>query len=175
MQFDRLHSKDFATLGVGAFGFLAVVFASSHWTAALFVVIAAVLDGLDGHLARGRGKANDFGRELDSLADAVAFGAAPAFLVFWPFRDSAFVWLYAGASVVFLSACIIRLARFNLYAAEHHRTKPGEKSVYYGLPAPAAAVMLAVLSPIFGVFVPALALMLGGLMLAGFEIKKPGF
>ncbi len=174
MDFDRLHSKDFATLGVSAFGFLALVFASSsHWVSAVFVFLAAVLDGLDGHLARGRGKANDFGRELDSLADAVAFGAAPAFVIFWPFKDSAFVWLNAGAAVVFLSACIIRLARFNLYAAEHHRLKPGEKSVYYGLPAPAAAVALVVLAPVFGSFVPVLALALGGLMLAGFEIKKP--
>jgi CDP-diacylglycerol--serine O-phosphatidyltransferase len=173
MQFDRLHSKDFATLGVAAFGFLALVFAVSHWVAAGFVFFAAVLDGLDGRLARGRGKANDFGRELDSLADAVAFGAAPAFLAFWPFQDSATVWLYAGGAVVFLSACLIRLARFNLYAAEHHKTRPGEKSVYYGLPAPAAAVALAVLAPVFGVFSPALELALAGLMLAGFEIKKP--
>ncbi|MBI2445263.1 CDP-alcohol phosphatidyltransferase family protein [Candidatus Micrarchaeota archaeon] len=173
MQFDRLHRKDFATLGCAVFGFLALVFAASHWIASLFVAVAAVLDALDGHLARGRGKANDFGRELDSLADAVAFGAAPAFILFWPFRDSAIAWFYAASAVVFLSACLIRLARFNLYAAEHHKTRPGEKSVYYGLPAPAAALLLVFLAPAFGIFVPALALVLGGLMLAGFEIQKP--
>ena len=117
MRFDRLHAKDFATLASAAFGFLALVFVpSSYWVAAVFVVLAAGLDALDGHLARAQKTANAFGRELDSLCDAVAFGAAPAFLVFWPFKDSTWVWLYAGAAVVFLSAVLIRLARFNLYA-----------------------------------------------------------
>lgn len=171
MNFDRLHAKDFATLGSAVFGFLALVFASSYWVAALFIVIAAVLDALDGHLARGHGKANAFGRELDSLADAVAFGAAPAFLVFMPFLNSAFVWLYAASAVVFLSACLVRLARFNLYAEQ--KASRGEKSSYHGLPAPAAALVLVVLAPVFSSVVPVLLLALAGLMLASFEIRKP--
>ena len=174
MEFDRLHAKDFATLGSAAFGFLALVFVpSSYWVTAVFIVLAAVLDALDGKLARRDGNANAFGRELDSLADAVAFGAAPAFLAFFPFKDSPWVWLYAGAAVVFLSACLIRLARFNLYAAEPKTKSAGSKSVYYGLPAPTAALALVFLAPIFGVFVPALLLVLGGLMLADFVVKKP--
>ncbi len=174
MEFNRLHAKDFATLGSAAFGFLALVFVpSSYWVTAVFIVLAAVLDALDGKLARRDGNANAFGRELDSLADAVAFGAAPAFLAFWPFRDSPWVWLYAGAAVVFLSTCLIRLARFNLYASETKPKSVETKSVYYGLPAPTAALALVFLAPIFGVFVPALLLVLGGLMLADFVVKKP--
>ncbi len=165
MKFDRLALKDYVTLSSAAFGFLAIVFAASYWTAALFVALAAVMDFLDGKVARHTGKHNDFGRELDSLSDAVAFGAAPAFMVFLLQAASPFYWLYAASAVVFLAAVLVRLARFNLYA--------GAKRVFYGLPAPAAAVMLVVLAPVLGVFSPVALLGLAALMLADFEVQKP--
>lgn len=164
MEFDRLRVKDFVTLSSGALGFLAVFFAVSHyWTAALFIVIAGVLDALDGRIARSKGNANAFGRELDSLSDAVAFGVAPAFAAFYLQSGSPFVWLYAAGAVVFLAAVLVRLARFNLYAG---------KGVFYGLPSPAAAVALLVLAPVLGVYLPVAFLVLAYLMLADFSFKK---
>ncbi|MDP2718096.1 MAG: CDP-alcohol phosphatidyltransferase family protein, partial [Candidatus Micrarchaeota archaeon] len=155
MKFDRLLLKDFVTLASGAFGFLAIVLAvASYWTAALFVGFAAVLDFLDGKVARHTGKHNAFGRELDSLSDAVAFGAAPAFAAFTLQAASPFYWLYAASAVVFLAAALVRLARFNLYAS-------AAKGVFYGIPAPAAAVMLVVLAPVLGVYSPVAFLGLG--------------
>lgn len=181
MKFEPLQLKDLATLGSAAFGFLALVFASvSYASAAVLIGISVVLDVLDGKLARLSGKDNGFGRELDSLADAVAFGAAPAFLVFWPFRNAEWTLLYAVGGVVFLAAALVRLARFNLYSAEADFKKdakkaknPPAKSVYYGLPAPAAALLLVVFGAFFGAFAPAAELGLAALMLAGFKITKP--
>ncbi|MBI4360870.1 CDP-alcohol phosphatidyltransferase family protein [Candidatus Micrarchaeota archaeon] len=164
MEFERLHAKDFVTLASGALGFLAVFFAvSSYFVAALFVALAAVLDALDGRLARWEGKANAFGRELDSLSDAVAFGVAPAFAAFYLQVFSPWVWVYAASAVVFLAAVLVRLARFNLYA---------EKKVYFGLPSPAAAVLLLVLAPVFGAYSPVAFLVLAYLMLADFSFRK---
>ncbi|MBI5226863.1 CDP-alcohol phosphatidyltransferase family protein [Candidatus Micrarchaeota archaeon] len=181
MKFEPLHFKDFATLGSAAFGFLAIMFTTQSYASAVVLIgVAAVLDVLDGFLARKSGKANGFGRELDSLADAVAFGAAPAFMVFWPSKDATWAIVYAVGGVVFLTAAIVRLARYNLYSAEASEKaamrkggKRVSKSVYYGLPAPAAALALVVFGLFFSTFAPAAELVLAGLMLAGFEIKKP--
>ena len=164
MKFDRLQLKDFVTLSSAGFGFLAVYFARTEYVlAAIFVVLAAVLDYLDGRVAKASGASNAFGRELDSLSDAVSFGVAPA-LASLAIAPKNLEMVQVGAALVFVWAALVRLARFNLYAGQ---------GKYYGLPAPAAAVILVVLAPVFGVFSFLLLLALSGLMLAGFEMKKP--
>ena len=99
------------------------------------VLISMVLDGLDGRVARLTNTASKFGVEFDSLADIVAFGVAPAFLL----------WFYAGmdygrygvvVSAMFVIFGAIRLARFNISTAN---SEPG---VFIGLPIPSAAAIV---------------------------------
>jgi len=97
------------------------------------VMLALVLDSLDGHVARIFGNETDFGRELDSLADAVSFVVAPCMLVTKIFFMNASVVLLVV--VVFYLCCgIFRLARFNV--------NPTHGGFFEGLPTPAAALTL---------------------------------
>jgi CDP-diacylglycerol--serine O-phosphatidyltransferase len=113
--------------------------------AAIFIVLAAVLDGLDGRLARALDGASRFGAELDSLADFVDFGVAPAFLLyFWSLHEiPSFGWF---AALVFAIAAALRLARFNVMIDDPN--KPAWQAQFFvGMPAPAGAI--AALLPIY--------------------------
>ena len=108
------------------------------------VVIAAMLDGVDGRLARALKAQSKFGAELDSLADFVNFGVAPAVIVFiWGLTPlKGFGWI---AVLVFALAMGLRLARFN---AMIDVEKPKWQSNYFtGMPAPAGAIT--VLLPLY--------------------------
>lgn len=119
-------------------GFLSVILAVSgqHDSAAWAVLFSALMDGLDGKVARLTGSASQFGIEYDSLADCVAFGVAPAMLV-WSWQLASFGRL--GVAVAFLSvACgALRLARFNVGVATT------SKRFFVGLPSPASGCTLA--------------------------------
>jgi CDP-diacylglycerol--serine O-phosphatidyltransferase len=110
------------------------------------ILIAAVLDGLDGRLARLLKGTSRFGAELDSLADFVSFGVAPAIIIGWV------------VALLFAMACALRLARFNVMIDDPHRPE-WQKNFFVGIPAPAGA--LAALLPVY-------------LHLVGFE-RPPGF
>jgi CDP-diacylglycerol--serine O-phosphatidyltransferase len=130
--------------------------AASHFSiAAIAIVAAVVLDGLDGRIARMTNTVSDFGREMDSLADVISFGIAPAVLAYaWgvQFVDTslsqnirhqlfesgyfiAFLFLLCGAA---------RLARFNIQKNPIPKN-PGrpDRKYFVGLPIPAAAGMVA--------------------------------
>lgn len=100
--------------------------------AALMIIAAGLLDGLDGRVARMLKVSSDFGKELDSLADLVSFGVAPALLayVFSLHHLGALGYVIAG---VFAVCGAIRLARFNLMTV---------KGYFLGLPIPAAGCMI---------------------------------
>ena len=119
-------------------GFASVVQASlgRYALAAVLLILAGVLDGLDGRIARLTGTTSDFGVEFDSLADIVSFGVAPAFLVFsWVLHPLGRAgWL---AAFVFVVCAAMRLARFNL------RRNTTEKRYFAGLPSPPAAGLAA--------------------------------
>ena len=89
-------------------------------TAALFIGIAMVLDTLDGFFARLTNSSSAFGVELDSLADVVSFGLAPAILAFtwglWPLQR-----LGWAAGFIYVTAAAMRLARFNIQTTHGHR------------------------------------------------------
>ncbi|MGD9806535.1 MAG: CDP-diacylglycerol--serine O-phosphatidyltransferase [Hyphomicrobiaceae bacterium] len=108
------------------------------------VVLAALLDGIDGRLARALNAQSRFGAELDSLADFVSFGVAPAVLIYsWglgPLRGLGWI-----AVLVFACAASLRLARFNV-ALDEDRPK-WRSNFFAGVPAPAGA--LAVMLPIY--------------------------
>jgi len=118
-------------------GFFSVLstFNGDYVRAALFIIFAHILDGVDGYAARLTKTTSQFGVELDSLADVVSFGVAPAILVFYwalvPWGN--WGWLAACTYVV---CGALRLARFNVQA----RGVP--KGHFVGLPIPAAAEMI---------------------------------
>ena len=97
------------------------------------VFLALILDSLDGHVARIFGNETEFGRELDSLADAVSFVVAPCMLVYKAFFQNSHLALLL-VIVFYLCAGIFRLARFNV--------NPTRGGCFEGLPTPAAALTL---------------------------------
>ncbi|MBL8566141.1 MAG: CDP-diacylglycerol--serine O-phosphatidyltransferase [Hyphomicrobiaceae bacterium] len=108
------------------------------------IVFAALLDGIDGRVARLLKASSRFGAELDSLADFVNFGVAPAVMIFtWGLGDTKSIgWI---AVMIFALASALRLARFNVMIDED---KPKWQSNYFtGMPTPAAAIV--VLLPIY--------------------------
>jgi CDP-diacylglycerol---serine O-phosphatidyltransferase len=105
-------------------------------TAALLVFIAALLDALDGRVARLTGTTSDFGREFDSLADVISFGVAPSVLA-WSWALSDFDRLGWAISFLFVVCGALRLARFNI------QTGPSDRRYFVGLPIPAAACTVA--------------------------------
>lgn len=105
-------------------------------TACLSLLIAAVFDTFDGLVARQLGATSEFGKEYDSLADVVTFGAAPAVLVYaWGLH--AFDRLGGGIAFLFLAAVSLRLARFNVQSGKV------DYRYFVGLPSPAGALTLA--------------------------------
>jgi CDP-diacylglycerol--serine O-phosphatidyltransferase len=116
-------------------GYACIVFAMRGQlaTAALFIGFAIVLDMLDGRIARMTNTTSAFGLELDSLADLVSFGVAPAVLAFaWGLSGLGRVGWAAG--FVYLVAAAMRLARFNIQSATHT-----DKRYFVGMPSPPAA------------------------------------
>ncbi|MEN6347856.1 MAG: CDP-diacylglycerol--serine O-phosphatidyltransferase [Syntrophomonas sp.] len=114
-----LITKSFAnalTLMNLVFGFLAIISVQNkdyHW-AAIFIICAVVMDGMDGKIARRLGSTSDLGKELDSLCDLVSFGVAPAALLYAQVIASDYH-LIGLLSVLFFVVCgALRLARFNV-------------------------------------------------------------
>jgi CDP-diacylglycerol--serine O-phosphatidyltransferase len=119
-------------------GFFSLIESSrGHYEiAALLIIAAGVLDGLDGRIARLTGTTSEFGVEFDSMADISSFGIAPAFMAYeWalePFHRVG--WLIA---FLFVACAATRLARFNI---QHGSS---DKRFFAGLPSPAAAGVVA--------------------------------
>lgn len=113
---------------------------------AIFLILAAaLLDFLDGRMARLIRGASKFGAELDSLADAVNFGVVPALVLYIFVLDEAgpFGWI---AALIYTIACALRLARFNVMAGDVDRPK-WQQAYFVGVPAPGGA--LVVLLPVY--------------------------
>lgn len=130
--------------------------------AAWFILIAALLDAMDGKLARAIGHQSEFGKELDSLSDAVSFGLAPSVLLYtlefrnWAERGDLFGLAGFLISAMPLTFGCFRLARFNVETVVE-----GKKSSHFaGLPIPASAGLI-------------VSYVLFGLDLSG-EVWQPG-
>jgi len=105
--------------------------------AAGLIVLAAVIDGMDGLLARKLNAASPFGAELDSLSDFVCFGVAPGIIV-WHFALTALPGLGWLCVLVFILCCCLRLARFNV---NRDAPPPPGRAHFVGVPAPAGAML----------------------------------
>jgi CDP-diacylglycerol--serine O-phosphatidyltransferase len=154
------------TMGNIAAGFFAIIETMTALTdagnarihldwAALAIIIAIPFDGLDGRIARMTNTCSDFGKELDSLADAITFGVAPSLLaLIWGFHFLSDTMnaqlhenlLHAGAFICFLYLIggVSRLARFNISHDPLPRN-PGrpDRKYFVGMPIPAGAGLLA--------------------------------
>ena len=121
------------------FGFMSVLltFQGRYKMAAFLIIIAALMDGLDGLVARATHTPSDFGVELDSLADAVSFGLATSVLLyFWGMEMAGPPAVFF--SFIFLTAGVLRLARYNVRSHV-----PSDRKHYQGLTVPSAAMFMA--------------------------------
>lgn len=129
------------SLFAGFYGIIASI-DGRYEPAAIAVIIAGVLDGLDGRLARLTNTESEFGKQYDSLSDMVSFGLAPAVIVYqWGLvRLAEYGWLWAKlgwlAAFVYAVAGALRLARFNVHS------RAGDRRFFEGLPSPSAAGLM---------------------------------
>jgi CDP-diacylglycerol--serine O-phosphatidyltransferase len=150
------------TLGNGVCGFAAIAYASKinfgstdselidyyFRLSAVLILVAMVFDMLDGYAARLSRTASEFGGQLDSLCDAISFGAAPAFLLLRLGQEWAghpvIAKTIAVIAALYMACAVLRLARFNI----ENTPDPASHKRFKGLPSPAAAgciVSLAIL------------------------------
>jgi CDP-diacylglycerol---serine O-phosphatidyltransferase len=138
-----------AALFAGFYGIVQAM-GGRYEQAAIAIFVAAVLDGLDGRIARLTRTQSAFGAELDSLSDMVSFGVAPALVVYvWALKDFAGMatvewlgpWLTTKlgwiAAFIYSACAALRLARFNT------TLDIADKRFFQGLPSPAAACLVA--------------------------------
>ena len=107
--------------------------------AVLFLIVAAILDGLDGRVARLIKGTSNFGKELDSLTDFVSFGIAPGFIIyFWELNKLGKIgWLIV---LFYAVCCVLRLARFNLTKFEEK--EEWKNNFFQGIPSPAGGCLI---------------------------------
>ena len=107
--------------------------------AVIFILLAAILDALDGRIARLIKGTSEFGKELDSLTDFVSFGIAPVFILyFWELNN--YGKLGWAITLIYSVCCVLRLARFNLTKIDDQQLW---KSNYFeGVPSPAGGILI---------------------------------
>ncbi len=164
------------TLANAFFGFCSVILAAKGdlLAASYFILLGALMDALDGRIARLVGADSPIGVQLDSLSDAISFCLAPASLVyFWQLKKMGFIGLFASA--IFLLSGLWRLAKFNIMHEE-------QAAFFSGVPTTIAGCFLATVllntkevdqNIWFLIFMFCLVLLLAALMVS--SIKFPTF
>ena len=156
---------DFFTLGNAGAGFISILFSfhGNYKYAAISLLVSTLFDAFDGKIARKINREGEFGKEMDSLADVLSFGVAPAIMAMSMVNN---IW-YFPLFFFFLSCGILRLARFNIMQ---------ERGVFYGVPITASGLLIPIL---YFVSVPLWAypwtlFLLGLMMIAPIRIAKVG-
>lgn len=124
-----------ASLFSGFYGMILALEGHVEW-AAIAIFVSALMDGMDGKVARLTNTASEFGIQYDSLCDLVAFGVAPAMMM-WTWQLQPYGRLGVGVAFLFAACGALRLARFNVSTATTC------KAFFTGLPIPAAGCTLA--------------------------------
>lgn len=121
------------------FGSLALIqtMESNYVIAAIFILCAVFMDGIDGRVARKFGVMSDIGKQLDSLCDLVSFGVAPAILIYAQLLYDLPLLLGVVAALIYIMCGAFRLARFNVLNISDH---------FIGLPITMAGFLMALLS-----------------------------
>lgn len=143
---------DVVTLGNGFCGALSLFSSASYlithersyiWRALAFPLAGMIFDALDGKVARWRNESSMLGQELDSLADSISFGVAPAFAAYvLGLRTPADTLILT----VFICSGIARLARFNATVALVPKDKTGKSKYFEGLPIPSSLLLVALMA-----------------------------
>lgn len=146
-----------------------LVFNDKPENAAMMVIIAMLLDGVDGRVARALDAQSEFGKELDSLADVISFGVAPAFIMYatsFQELNPTIAWIITA---LFPVCGALRLARFNVISSS--------AGYFIGLPIPAAGGVLATLALFHGEI--AVSVLVGAMLVLALlmvsTIKYPNF
>jgi CDP-diacylglycerol--serine O-phosphatidyltransferase len=107
--------------------------------AVIFILLAAILDALDGRIARLIKGTSEFGKELDSLTDFVSFGIAPVFILyFWELNN--YGKLGWAITLIYSVCCVLRLARFNLTKVDNKQL--WKNNYFEGVPSPAGGILI---------------------------------
>ena len=129
------------TLGGVCLGISSIKFSidGNYSLAVTLILFAAILDALDGRIARLIKGTSDFGKELDSLTDFVSFGIAPVFILyFWELNN--YGKLGWAIALIYSVCCVLRLARFNLTKNENHQI--WKNNFFEGVPSPAGGLLI---------------------------------
>jgi len=129
------------TLGGVCLGISSIKFSidGNYSLAVTLILFAAILDALDGRIARLIKGTSEFGKELDSLTDFVSFGIAPVFvLYFWDLNK--YGKLGWAITLIYSVCCVLRLARFNLTKMEE--TQEWKNNFFEGIPSPAGGLLI---------------------------------
>tara|TARA_B100000575_G_C23107548_1_gene639393 strand:+ start:143 stop:934 length:792 start_codon:yes stop_codon:yes gene_type:complete len=129
------------TIGGVCLGISSIKFSidGNYSLAVIFILVAAILDALDGRVARLIKGTSEFGKELDSLTDFVSFGIAPAFILyFWELNS--YGKLGWAITLIYSVCCVLRLARFNLTKIES--SQKWKNHFFEGIPAPAGGLLI---------------------------------
>lgn len=151
------------------FGSTAILYTISgnYRLAAILILAAVMMDGLDGRVARRLHTSSDLGRELDSLCDIVSFGVAPAVLLYSQVLASNYGFMALAAFLIFIICGAYRLARFNVLNISEY---------FLGLPITIAGGLLAILSLLAAYLHPLiiliLVLALGLFMISSIRLPK---
>jgi len=129
------------TIGGVCLGISSIKFSieGNYSLAVTLILLAAILDALDGRIARLIKGTSDFGKELDSLTDFVSFGIAPVFLLyFWELNQ--YGKLGWAITLIYSVCCVLRLARFNLTKLDE--TQEWKNNFFEGIPSPAGGLLI---------------------------------
>ncbi|MEN5180119.1 CDP-diacylglycerol--serine O-phosphatidyltransferase [Comamonas odontotermitis] len=172
----EFHLADWFTLGNAVCGVGALFSAMSYletgdrrhiYFAAALVLAALIFDVLDGRIARWRQKSSAMGRELDSLADVISFGVAPAIIAYACGMQG----LWDRVVLGFFVACgVSRLARYNVTAEELAEGPSGKVKYFEGTPIPTSIVLVAMLAVAAAMSAVRADLWLGAVKIAGFTL-----
>ena len=129
------------TLGGVCLGISSIKFSidGNYSLAVTLILFAAILDALDGRIARLIKGTSEFGKELDSLTDFVSFGIAPVFILyFWELKN--YGKLGWAITLIYSVCCVLRLARFNLTKVDENQE--WKKNFFEGIPSPAGGLLI---------------------------------
>ncbi|ABZ85081.1 cdp-diacylglycerol--serine o-phosphatidyltransferase [Heliomicrobium modesticaldum Ice1] len=150
-------------------GILSIIYTmdQNYSMSAIMILLAAILDGMDGRVARKLEVSSAFGKELDSLSDLVSFGVAPAILIYAAHLEVPYQYFGLAIAIIFALCGAIRLARFNILNITTH---------FLGIPITVAGPLMAIFSlagnRLPTLFFPVAMLLLAGLMVSNLKVPK---
>jgi CDP-diacylglycerol--serine O-phosphatidyltransferase len=148
--FSKVKIADLFTLANGLLGFIAITYIVDHnyLAASLLILVAMVMDGLDGYIARLTGSERALGRILDSISDSISFCVAPALLIYGIFYDKEENFLLSVNNLLTLAASAL-LAIFGIARLVRYSGKDFSAPTFKGLPTPACALATILLCYLF--------------------------